>query len=522
MEWFHSFVECLKEAAGELKTNYEDLKNEYKDEAERIKACMDVYKSSKTVVSGITSELAGGLTTDSIAKLITSFDGNWDNFAKSFDTAFNKNTAAGHTNMLESFAKDHFGDDVFNAGSVLKNKSSDTMGLYSSSKSLVSSLISDIHGVSDLSSVSKLASDFDRNWDSFAKSVNAVFGNASATNKKNILETFAIDNFGQKVFDTGSVIKNETPNILGAVGTFKQGIAAFSGSYRNPVEAAQRIKTGVDNIVVATEQMAKSLNNVVKLFKGRGTTQNVDGLKSLDFLSKLHETKPINALNTTLRVGGGFAAAIGNVGGIVSSLNEGDFKGALERGKQTLDDIKTLTKDNMKSGISSSASSIKSRSPLSSSDGAPTGGAANISEEQPQGATEDDDDSKDSGNDDSYVCSGATMQCSFGTSQAKLTVYPDRTVFLTGEPMANISDHISLYNIARFGRCRTVAFPPTGAATSAHHGHLTPMPCIPGTYSEWLNGKTDVIVKGKDALLKTSYCKCCYGGIITITKDGQK
>lgn len=518
MAWFQSFVECLKEAAGELKTNYENLKTEYADEAERIKACQEIYKTSKTVVSGITSELSGGLTVDSIAKLITGFDGNWDNFAKAYDTAFNKNTAAGHTNMLESFARDHFGDDVFYAGSALKNKSSDTMGLYSSSKSLVSSLISDIHNVSDLSSVSTLASDFDKNWDSFAKSVNAVFGNTSSTNQKNILETFAIDNFGQKVFDTGSVIKNETPNILGALGMFKEGIAAFGGSYRDPVEAAQRIKTGVDNIVVATEQMAKSLNNVVKLFKGRGTTQNVEGLKSLEALSNLHDTKAVKALNTTLRVGGGAAAIVGDAGSVVNALNSGDYKGAIDAGEKLVDDFKTLTKDNMGKGIGSSASSIKSRSSLSSSEGTLTDGA---SEADPQNES-NDEDSDDGGNDDSYVCSGATMRCSFGTSQAKLTVYPDRTVFLTGEPMANISDHVSLYNIAPFGRCRTVAFPSTGAATAAHHGHLTPMPCVPGTYSEWLNGKNDVIVKGKEALLKSSYCKCCYGGIITITKDGQK
>jgi len=521
MEWFQSFVECLKEAGCELKTTYENLKLEYKDEAERIKGCIDVYKSGKAVVSGVTSELAGGLTTDSIAKLITSFDGNWDNFAKSFDALFNSNQAASHTNMLENFARDHFGDEVFNMGSVLKNKSSDVSGLYSSSKSLVSSLVADVHGVKDISSISKLASDFDRNWDSFAKSVNAVFGQASSSGQKNILETFAISNFGQKVFDTGSIIKNETPNILGAIGTFKEGVAAFGGSYRNPVEAAQRIKTGVDNIVVATEQMAKSLNNVVKLFKGRGTTDGIEGLKSLELLSALHDTKVVKTVNSIMRVGGGAAALVGNYSSISQAIETRNPAQIISAFESAYDDFKTLTKDNMKSGASTAASSIKSRDALSSSEESPTGGAADISETdaQPQEEAKDEDDDS---NDDSYVCSGATMRCSFGTSQAKLTVYPDRTVFLTCEPMANISDHISLYNIARFGRCRTVVFPPTGSATTANHGRLTPMPCVPGTYNEWLNGKADVLVKGKDALLKTSYCKCCYGGIITITKDGQK
>lgn len=122
---------------------------------------------------------------------------------------------------------------------------------------------------------------------------------------------------------------------------------------------------------------------------------------------------------------------------------------------------------------------------------------------------------------DSYVTSQATIKCSCGDKCAKLTVYPDRTVFLTEKPMANISDHVSMYNIAPFGKCHTVAYPPTGSATAANHGHLTPMPCVPGTVSEWINGKSDYIIKGKPALLKSSYCRCQWGGIITITDDGQ-
>lgn len=122
---------------------------------------------------------------------------------------------------------------------------------------------------------------------------------------------------------------------------------------------------------------------------------------------------------------------------------------------------------------------------------------------------------------DSYVTSKAILKCSFGDRTAKLTVYPDRTVELTTKPTANISDHISMYNIAPFGKCHTTSFPPTGSATAANRGHLTPMPCVPGTVTEWVNGKDDYIIKGKPALLKSSYCRCKYGGIITITDDGQ-
>lgn len=122
---------------------------------------------------------------------------------------------------------------------------------------------------------------------------------------------------------------------------------------------------------------------------------------------------------------------------------------------------------------------------------------------------------------DSYVTSGAKIKCSCGDKISTLTVYSDRTSFLTEKPVANVSDHTSMYNIAPFGKCHTTSFPPTGSATSANHGCLTPMPCVPGTHSKWQNGKNDYIIKGDAALLKSSYCRCCYGGIITIVDDGQ-
>jgi len=122
---------------------------------------------------------------------------------------------------------------------------------------------------------------------------------------------------------------------------------------------------------------------------------------------------------------------------------------------------------------------------------------------------------------DSYVCSKAKIKCSCGDKISTLTVFPDRTIWLTGEPQANISDHLSMRNIAPFGKCHTTAYPATGSATAAAHGKLTPMPCVPNTPFPWMNGKNDVLLKGQPALLKSSSCKCVWGGTITFTYDGQ-
>ena len=122
---------------------------------------------------------------------------------------------------------------------------------------------------------------------------------------------------------------------------------------------------------------------------------------------------------------------------------------------------------------------------------------------------------------DSYVCSGATMTCSMGTCTAELTVLPSRTVNLTGRPMANISDHLTMVNLAPFGCCRSMEFPATAIATEAAHGELTPMPCMHDTPFPWMGGKNDYIIKGEPALLKSSTCQCKWGGTISIVDDGQ-
>lgn len=121
---------------------------------------------------------------------------------------------------------------------------------------------------------------------------------------------------------------------------------------------------------------------------------------------------------------------------------------------------------------------------------------------------------------ESYICSGAKIQCSCGDKISTLTVLPSRTIWLTGMPQANICDHHPMVNIAPFGLCHTIAYPPTGSATAAH-GKLTPMPCRPNTPFPWMDGKNDVLLQGSPALLQTSTCRCIWGGTINIKFDGQ-
>ena len=108
-----------------------------------------------------------------------------------------------------------------------------------------------------------------------------------------------------------------------------------------------------------------------------------------------------------------------------------------------------------------------------------------------------------------------------GTSPARLTVLPVRTVFLAGQPQANISDHKTMLNLGPFGLCRSLGYPATASATAAAHGTLTPMPCMHNTPLPWIGGKMDNLIKGQPALLKSCRCQCLWGGTISLINNGQ-
>ena len=119
-----------------------------------------------------------------------------------------------------------------------------------------------------------------------------------------------------------------------------------------------------------------------------------------------------------------------------------------------------------------------------------------------------------------YVCTGATLKCTMGTSCPKLNATP-KNVSLTGKDQANIADYVSMKNVPSFGRCRSLGYPPTASATAANHGKLTPMPCVPGTCPKWKAIDKDSLICGEPALLKPATLQCMYGGTISIVDPGQ-
>lgn len=119
------------------------------------------------------------------------------------------------------------------------------------------------------------------------------------------------------------------------------------------------------------------------------------------------------------------------------------------------------------------------------------------------------------------VCSGATLQCSFGVAPSVLNVLPMNRTLTAGMPAANIMDHIPLVNIMPFGMCQSLANPMVAAATAAALGVLTPMPCIPATATPWIPGAPTMLLGNMPSLDANCSLMCNWAGVIKIVMPGQ-
>lgn len=121
-----------------------------------------------------------------------------------------------------------------------------------------------------------------------------------------------------------------------------------------------------------------------------------------------------------------------------------------------------------------------------------------------------------------HVCSGATLQCSFGAAPTVLNVLPVNRTLTSSMPAANLMDHIPLVNIPTFGMCSSIANPMVAAATAAALGVLTPMPCIPATAAPWIPGGSPTVLLGPmPALDANGTLMCTWAGVIKVAMPGQ-
>ncbi len=117
----------------------------------------------------------------------------------------------------------------------------------------------------------------------------------------------------------------------------------------------------------------------------------------------------------------------------------------------------------------------------------------------------------------SQVVTGATLQCSMGTTPATFTA---SGIDVSATAAAGVVTDVGAANVAPFGLCQSPANPQVAAATAAAAGTLTPQPCQP-VLTPWTPGSAKVAIGGVPALDDASQCTCAWAGAISVTDAGQ-
>jgi Domain of unknown function (DUF4280) len=115
------------------------------------------------------------------------------------------------------------------------------------------------------------------------------------------------------------------------------------------------------------------------------------------------------------------------------------------------------------------------------------------------------------------VCTGATLQCSFGTTPA--TFAASGTTASAGSPAGVVTD-VAAANVPPFGLCMSLSNPQVASATAAALNVLSPQPCQP-VLSPWTPGSAKIMIGQVAALDDSSQCTCTWGGAVTVSAAGQ-
>lgn len=117
----------------------------------------------------------------------------------------------------------------------------------------------------------------------------------------------------------------------------------------------------------------------------------------------------------------------------------------------------------------------------------------------------------------SQVCTGATLQCSFGTAPS---TFAATGVEVSATAAAGVVTDVTPSNVPPFALCTSLSNPQVSAATTAASGTLTPQPCVP-VLAPWTPGSSEVTIGGVAALDDSSQCQCSWGGVVTVSAAGQ-
>ncbi|OOM76178.1 hypothetical protein CLPUN_27910 [Clostridium puniceum] len=152
----------------------------------------------------------------------------------------------------------------------------------------------------------------------------------------------------------------------------------------------------------------------------------------------------------------------------------------------------------------------------------------------------------------SYIVHTAVILCSCAVHESFAVVPISHGEFIHGIAQLNVGDSKPNVNIRNFGICQSPNNPSVQAAAKKILDEVNSRPksffekvmdlfskppakeasadlaskcagvCDPQIFTEWIDGKEDVLMDGKPSLLGRCKLQCAYGGEITLYTSGQK
>ncbi len=109
------------------------------------------------------------------------------------------------------------------------------------------------------------------------------------------------------------------------------------------------------------------------------------------------------------------------------------------------------------------------------------------------------------------VCTGASLQCSFGTAPS---TFAASGADVSATDAAGVITDVSSSNVPPFALCTAPSNPAVAAANGA------PQTCVP-VLAPWSPGASMVTIGEVAALDDSSQCQCTWGGVVTVASAGQ-
>lgn len=222
----------------------------------------------------------------------------------------------------------------------------------------VGTIIDDLNEGAKPENISKVAKDFDAQWDNaIEKITKVVSGNAS----DKFIEGWTRSKVGDKLFDVVGSMKRGASDAIAGVGEYMSLGETFGGSWRNPEEAAKKITKGVNQVIDATQKVSSLLSNMTKAMGGEGEFFGLHDIQKNAF------GKSVTGLSG---VATGTLTGVAAMRGAIDALKSGNIRSAVSYGQGVVSSAQNII-----NGGKTTTDAIKNSKFLN---GEETGGAASI------------------------------------------------------------------------------------------------------------------------------------------------